>query len=126
MVRLDVFIAQNGYWRLGIPAQGREEETTQPDGYYEEDDVNPNFLFDGDCCSFKQVTDAGIEGNLWRVATTFVDMTENDYADIHVANDYNADVLYLINGNETFERAIISNTNRHGMSSEIADLTGNG
>jgi hypothetical protein len=123
---LDVFIAQNGDWRKGIPAQGLEENTTQPDGYYEEDDGNPNFLFDGDCGSFERVTDAGIEGNHWSLVTRFVDVTGNSYPDIYVANDYNADVLYLNHGNESFKRTIVPETNRHGMSIEVGDVTGNG
>lgn len=87
---------------------------------------NPNLLFDGDCNSFEQVENAGIEGTRWSLATSFVDLTGDGYLDIHVGNDFNTDVLYVNQHDGTFRRVEIPATDRHAMASEVADVTGDG
>jgi hypothetical protein len=120
---LDVFVVQSGNWN-----------DERPEGYSElnvstsEDNGNPNRLFRGNCTSFTETTDkAGIQGEAWSLATSFVDFTNDGYPDIHVANDFNNDVLYINDADGTFERRIMPNfTNRNGMSSEVADVNGDG
>lgn len=119
---VDVFVVQANDWK-----------THRPEGYDEfvsikEDNGNENRLFRGNCGSFVETTTkAGIRGKAWSLATSFVDLTNGGYPDIHVANDFNNDVVYINNGNGTFERNVLPNsTNRNGMSSEIADVNSDG
>ena len=115
----DVFIVQNGDWRERIPERSQGGNLTEDNG-------EPNLLFAGDCSGFERVEDAGINGTRWSLATSFVDFTGDGRPDIHVANDFNYDRLYVNQGDGTFEGRIIENTDRHGMSSETADVNGDG
>ena len=119
---LDVFVIQNGDWFNDRPA-GLQDYNVSPG----EDNGNPNVLFKNDCSEVEVATDAGITGERWSLATSFVDLTGNGYADIHVANDFNRDIIYLNNQDGTFERVELGDrTNRNGMSSAVGDVTGNG
>lgn len=119
---LDLFVIQNGNWTVSQPIQPFQGEFFDPDA----DNGAPNYLFAGDGESFELVEDAGIEGERWSLATSFFDLTGNGHPDIHVANDFNYDVLYENQGDGTFEKRDIPNSNRHGMSSTVADITGDG
>lgn len=119
---LDLFVLQSGDWRSGLPraamhSQARKEPVVNDTG-------NPNLLFAGNCSSFERVTDGGITGNRWSLATSFVDVTGDGWPDIHVGNDFNTDVLYVNQRNGTFQRVALPETDRHAMASEVADLTG--
>lgn len=120
---LDVFVIQSNDWRDTRAVGYNDRDVT-----IEEDNGNPNRLFRGDCEGFRETTEeAGIEGAAWSLATSFVDLTGDGWPDIHVANDFNNDVLYLNQGDGSFERRVMPEfTNRNGMSSEVADVTGNG
>jgi len=76
---------------------------------------------------FERVDDAGIDGDRWSLAASFTDLTGDGHPDVHVANDYNSDVLYVSRGDGTFEkRNLRGATERNGMASEVADVTGDG
>jgi len=119
----DVFVIQSEDW-----------EGNRPSGYsttdisVDEDNGNRNRLFAGDCEEFEETTEeAGIRDETWSLATSFVDLTNDGHPDIHVANDFNNDVLYINNGDGTFDRRVLPNsTNRNGMSSEVADVNDDG
>jgi hypothetical protein len=122
--RPDVFVAQNGNW-----------QDTTPKGFYEpnrsieDDNGAPNLLFrwNESRGEYVRATDAGIEGTRWSLATSFVDLTGDGRPDVHVANDYNHDYLYVNEGDGTFRQVKTgSATNRNGMSSEVADVDGDG
>ncbi|MFB6136275.1 MAG: CRTAC1 family protein [Halobacteriaceae archaeon] len=119
----DVFVTQNGNWIQTTP--NRSRHLPYKDGM---DNGNPNLLFDGDCQSFENVTaEAGIEQARWSLATSFVDLNGDDWPDIHVANDYNADVVYVNQRDGTFERRVLgSRTNSHGMASDVEDINHDG
>lgn len=120
---LDVFVIQYGDWGEGTP-----EGFRHPDGGYVADDNGaPNLLFRNTGDGFERAEDTGIEGEHWSLATSSVDFTGNGYPDIHVANDFNNDVLYLNDGDGRFERVVMgTETARNGMSSEIGDFNGDG
>lgn len=120
---LDLFVIQAANWEENRPEGYNDRNVT-----IEEDSGNENRLFAGDCQEFEGVTrDAGIQGGAWSLATSFVDFTNDGWPDIHVANDFNDDVLYINDRDGTFTRKVLpSFTNRNGMSSEVADITGNG
>ena len=119
----DIFVAQYGDW----------DETT-PTGWQRsfafdgsEDNGNPNRLYRGDCDGFERADDAGIEGEHWSLATSFVDLNGDGAPDVHVANDYYNDTVYWNDGDGTFTRETLgAATDRNGMSSEVADVTGDG
>jgi hypothetical protein len=120
---LDLFVIQQSEWSVRQPVGYSEFNVT-----IEEDNGNPNRLFRGDCSSFIESTqEAGIRGEAWSWSASFVDFTNDGYPDIHVANDFNNDVLYINNGNGTFDRRVLPNfTNRNAMSSEVADINNDG
>jgi hypothetical protein len=120
---LDIFAVQSGNWSNKRPSGYNDYNTS-----ISEDNGNKNRLFRGDCETFEETTNtSGIVGETWSLATSFVDLTNNGYPDIHVANDYNNDVVYINNGDGTFDRRILPDfTNRNGMSSEVADINSDG
>ncbi|ESP87122.1 CRTAC1 family protein [Candidatus Halobonum tyrrellensis] len=120
---LDLLIYQSGDWKTG-----------KPEGYFglthfvAEDNGNPNVLYENTDDGFERVTDAGVSGaDRWSLAASFVDLNGDRLPDVHVANDYNTDVVYINEGNGSFEERLIrGNTSRNGMSSEVADVNGDG
>ncbi|MFB6154624.1 MAG: CRTAC1 family protein [Haloferacaceae archaeon] len=122
---LDVFVAQYRSWDDRIPAAARYDVSNVS---LTADNGRPNRLYDGNCSEFENATAAaGVRGSAWSVATSAVDFTGDGRPDIHVANDFNEDVLYVNRGDGTFEhRTLGPATDRNGMSSEVADFTGDG
>lgn len=119
---LDLLIYQNGDWMSTTPIGYQEAYSN-----VENDNGNPNVLFENKGNEFERVENAGIAGARWSLAASFVDLTGNSLPDIHVANDYNNDYLYVNQGNSTFTRVRAGrDTDRNGMSSEIADVNGDG
>ena len=116
----DLFIYQSGDWRERVPKRATEGTTV----VVGTDNGAPNYLFAGDCSSFERVTDAGIAGTRWSLAASFADLTGDSRPDIHVANDFNRDVVYRNRGNGSFERIDLPNSNHHGMASAAADVAG--
>jgi len=116
---LDVFVIQYGDWADGTP-----EGFLHPEGgYVAEDNGAVNMLFENTAEGFERVEDAGISGTHWSLAMSFVDLTGDGYPDIHVANDFNNDTLYVNQGDGTFERRVMgAATSRNGMSSEVGDF----
>jgi len=117
----DLFVVQNGNWVTESPERVSDGDV---DGEYV--NGNGNVLYRNDCSGFSRAADAGIEGEFWSLATSFVDLTGDGRPDIHVANDFSPDIIYVNQGDGTFERRVLADTNRHGMSSEIADVNGDG
>ena len=119
---LDLFIHQSGDWTERKPEGyfSLEQGVTDDNGY-------PNQLYENVDGGYRRVTDAGIDGDRWSLAASFVDLTGDGRPDIHVANDYNNDTLYVNRGDGTFDRRSLGGaTARNGMSSEVADVTGDG
>lgn len=121
---LDVFVAQMGDWADGVPAGWLGDEE---DGVLEDDNGAPNLVFLNDGAQFQLATDIGITGTRWGLAASAFDLTGNGWPDLHVANDFNRDDLYVNRGDGTFEhRDLPASTNRNGMSSLLFDATGTG
>ncbi len=119
---LDVFVIQNGDWERTDPT-GMEQTFVEDDL----DNGNPNILFEGGCSEFTRVRKTGIEGEHWSLAASFVDLNNDTLPDIHVANDFGEDVLYVNSldsgSGPSFRRNELGFwTNRNGMSSEVEDL----
>lgn len=118
---LEVFVYQYGNWADTTPAGYLNRGEIDEDNGFE----NRLYAFDGE--RFSTVRDAGIEGAHWSLASSFVDLTGNSLPDIHVANDFNADVLYVNRGDGTFERRLLGSvTDRNAMSSEVTDINRDG
>ncbi|KAB1197833.1 MULTISPECIES: CRTAC1 family protein [Haloferax] len=118
----DLFVYQSGPWSDRKPAGyfSLDERITEDNG-------NPNYLYENVDGEFQRVDSANISGNHWSLAASFADLTGDGYPDIHVANDYNNDTLYVNTGDGTFDRRTLGgSTARNGMSSEVADVTDDG
>ena len=142
--RLDLFVIQSGDWKDRVPIgfddrdgsinrasnDGSFDDESRGsrnfDGTVREDNGNPNYLFRNTGSGFERVDDAGIDGEHWSLAASAADLTGNGLPDVHVANDFYSDVIYLNRGDGTFELTHPEATNRNGMSSAIGDLTGDG
>jgi hypothetical protein len=119
--RVEVFVFQYGNWADSVPAGYLNRGQVDDDNGFE------NHLYAYDGSQFHRVEDAGIEGEHWSLAASFVDLTGDSLPDIHVANDFNSDVLYLNQGDETFERRRLGAvTDRNAMSSEVVDINRDG
>jgi hypothetical protein len=115
----DLFVIQVGDWRDRLPARVNAEDPDPDNG-------NPNVLFRGDCGSFERATSAGISGEHWSQATSFADLTGDGRPDVHVGNDFGEDVVYVNEGDGTFDRRELPNSDRHAMASATADVDGDG
>jgi len=126
---LDVFVGQYGALQSRSPLSrgiGREVAENHPEVRPETTPANENLLFEGDCEGFEEITEsAGIQGSNWTLASSVVDLTGDGYPDIHVGNDFGADILYTNNGDGTFDRRVMgTSTDRNAMSSTVADING--
>ncbi|MFB6074992.1 MAG: CRTAC1 family protein [Haloarculaceae archaeon] len=118
----DLFVYQSGDWREGKPRGYQSLHA-----HIEDDNGYPNVLYEWDNGSYHRVTDAGIRGDRWSLAASFVDLTGDGRPDIHVANDYNNDTVYVNQGDGTFEQHLLGgSTARNGMASEVADVNRDG
>jgi hypothetical protein len=122
----DVFIAQNADWDNRTPLAARfsnfREEINGS-----EDNGNPNYLYQSNCSKFTLSANSNIRGKRWTLATSFIDLTGDGWPDIHTANDFNNDVIYINQMNGTFRaKELDENTDRNAMSSEITDVNGDG
>jgi hypothetical protein len=116
---LDLFVTQNGNWTDTVPARAQNRSL-------DDDNGNRNLLFEGTCDGFERVTDAGIADTRWSLVTSFVDLTGDGYPDIHVANDFNYDAVYVNQRDGTFRKRDVPGTNRHGMASDVEDVNSDG
>jgi hypothetical protein len=113
----DVYITQNGDWRNRLPRRNASGEAT--DGF-------ANLLYENTEAGFERVGGPNVSGSKWSLASSAVDLTGDGRPDIHVANDYGYDALLVNEGNWTFERRQLPDTNRHGMASVVRDVNGDG
>ncbi|MFC6725500.1 CRTAC1 family protein, partial [Halobium palmae] len=120
---VDLFVYQSGDWATGKP-----EGYFSLDGTLTEDNGHRNVLYENTGDGFERVADSGLSGaTRWSLAASFVDLDGDGRQDVHVANDYNSDVVYLNRGDGRFEERVLGgNTSRNGMASEIADVNGDG
>jgi hypothetical protein len=120
----DLYVIQNGDWLDTSPA-GMGGDYTAP---LNESNGKPNRFYRGTCAGFENATSSmhGV-GHHWSLAASVVDLTGDGHPDIHVANDWNNDVLHVNQGDGTFEKRVLSKaTSRNGMSSELDDVDRDG
>ena len=137
----DLFVYQSGDW-----ADERPEGYFSPNKSITDDNGNPNVLFENTGTSetsraageggdtgesgdsrFERVDAPAIADDRWSLAASFVDLTGDGRPDIHVANDYNNDTVYLNRGDGSFERIQLGGpTARNGMASEVNDVNRDG
>lgn len=124
--RLEVFVIQSGDWSKEFP-------TAWHGPVVREDNGNENRLYswDDDAGEFVHDESSGVGpgdvGEHWSLATSFEDLTGDGHPDIHVANDFYNDTLYVNQGDGTFEREYLgAETDRNGMSSATVDFDADG
>jgi hypothetical protein len=118
----DLFVVQYGNWSENLPTGN-----TNYSAPFNRDNGAPDRIYYGNCSSFDSAADVGVRGTRWSLATSSADFDNDGDIDIHVANDFNYDVVYWNRGDGTFEQVRLSErTNRNGMSSEVGDTNGDG
>jgi len=120
----DMFVYQYGNFSARLPVGFHNYSVP-----VNEDNGDPDVLYRGTCSGFERVPseEAGIRGARWTLAVSAVDLDGDGFPDVHQSNDINHDVVYLNRGNGSFRQVVLpERTNRNGMSSEVADVTGNG
>lgn len=125
----DLFIAQRGDTSVSKEInfyRFLESRTDRDYGYPRIENGGKNYLFEGSCGGgFEDVSQrVGLEGREWSTAVSAVDINGDGRTDIHVANDFGQDSLYINNGDGFRKREMGEDSNRHGMSSTIADFNG--
>jgi hypothetical protein len=92
------------------------------------DNGDRNYLLKGNCKGdYKLSKKTVFQRNHWSLAASFIDFNEDGQQDIHVANDFYNDSLYINQGNgEWTHRYLGSVTDRNGMSSQITDFNQDG
>jgi len=122
--QLELVVVQYGDWADGGPTgwQGPVHQVGSDNG-------NPNAYFEFADGEFVRDESAGVAptdvGPHWSLAVSFRDLTGDGAPDIHVANDYYNDTLYINHGDGTFaRRTLAGTTDRNGMSSTVANVTG--
>jgi len=118
---VDLFVAQNGDWTDTRPMR-LHNETFREDA----DNGNENRLYLGNCSTFDRASNTGLDAEHWSLSTSMADFTGDGLPDIHVANDFHPDRLYVNVGNGSFEGRSIPDTNRNGMASEVFDANRDG
>ncbi|MFB6346958.1 MAG: CRTAC1 family protein, partial [bacterium] len=106
------------YYRLG---------KSLPSGSWD-DSGRKNYLLLGDCSGgFRVVKSPELRRNHFSLAASSTDFTGNGWLDIHVANDFYRDSLYVNKGNGNFtHRYLPAATDRNGMSSAVSDINDDG
>jgi len=122
---LDIFIIQHGDWNGRLP-NGMTNDSVAD----EADNGEPNRLLFGTGSfedPFTEPDKTAVSGDHWSLATSSADLNGDGWTDIHVANDFFNDIVYLNRGNGTFERVVLGRqTDRNGMSSEVGDVDRDG
>ena len=133
----DLFVYQSGDWHETKP-KGHFYQS----GHVPDDNGNPNVLYENTGTSktsraageadnkggeFERVDAEEMANTRWSLAASFVDLTGDGRPDIHVANDYNNDTVYVNEGDGEFSQRLLGGaTARNGMASEVADVNGDG
>ena len=90
---LDVYVGSYGNARERTPANPICSTNGEPDQF---------FLNNGDG-TFAEVTrQVGIVNHGWALASTFLDINEDGYSDLYVANDFGYNKTFVNNGDGTF------------------------
>ncbi len=127
---LDIFIFQNGEWTTTLPltpAESRAVYENHPAARPSTTTGEPNRFYVNSDGTFMDASDAaGFTEEDWTLAASAVDFTRNGHPDIHVANDFSRDYLYVNHGAGRFEqRELGQHSDRNAMSSTVADFSGN-
>jgi hypothetical protein len=122
---IDILITQWGSNEPMSHNRAQEIHENHPKERPQLDTGFSDFLYTGNCNKFEEVTlEANLKNTSYLTFTgSFVDFNNDNYPDIHLANDFGRDVFYRNNQNGTFEPIDMGiNSDRNAMSSNIADL----
>lgn len=119
----DVLVLQYGKVMDKAPSSVRNQRQGLTYKNLDSDNAHPNLLLEGDCETFHPVNNSILNRSHWSLAASFVDVNGDGYQDIHVANDFYRDSLYLNrNGKDFGHRYLNTNTHRNGMSSQVLNV----
>lgn len=124
---VDIMITQWGGDKALQHEKAREVLQTHPETRPNLRTGHGNFLYKGSCGSFRKVNEESEIGESRHLTFTgsFVDLNEDGRLDIHMANDFARDIIYINQGDGTFEkRDVGTSSDRNAMSSNLADLNG--
>ncbi len=121
-----------GYYREDINLWHLENTLIMPESFEYADNGGRNYLYEnqGDG-TFRDVTlDKGLTSTKWTLAIGALDMNDDGWQDLFIANDYSVDELYLnIEGTsfkEIGKEARIGYAPKSGMNVSVGDVHNNG
>jgi hypothetical protein len=124
----DLFVLQFGQRASKAPNMLKRYRRNRKFWDFETDNGTRNFLLIGDCKgNFSVSRSPALNRTHWSLAGSAVDVNNDGHMDIHVANDFYQDSLYINRGDGRFNHKYLGRpTNRNGMSSEILDVNQDG
>ncbi|MFB6345147.1 MAG: FG-GAP repeat domain-containing protein [bacterium] len=125
----DLIIVQNQSYHDKTPARKKLFRKGYDIGRLlpREDNGNRNFHLRGNCETYKPVQSKTFKRSHWSFAASAADFTGDGHLDVHVANDFFNDSLYINQGDGSFRHRYLGfDTNRNGMSSTLADFNQDG
>ncbi|MFB6345240.1 MAG: FG-GAP repeat domain-containing protein [bacterium] len=115
---VDIYLYQYGPWRQRKPRRGQRYRLGKS-LEFRDDNGLPNYLLTGDCETLTESRLLNGDQAHWSLAASSVDFNGDGLIDIHVANDFYYDSLYLNQGDGHFQyRRMDEVTDRNGMASE--------
>lgn len=130
---LDFYVVEHSFWGESAPQNGFDHEhvvENHPDVRPHESDTGAvdKLFIQTERGVFEQKNEQyNVDFPTWALAASSADFTGNGHPDIHVANDFTSDLMFVNHGNQTFERVFMPpDGDRNGMSSVARDVTGNG
>lgn len=121
-----------GYYKKEIDLWKLENTFIMPESFEYASNGGRNYLFEnrGDG-TFRDVTfDKGFTSTRWTLAIGAIDVDDNGYMDLFIANDYSVDEMYLnLDGNKFIEigkEAKIGYAPKSGMNVSVADVKNDG
>lgn len=123
----DVLVLQYGPGSTRTPKKQKQYRYGAQFRNLENDNGHRNHLLTGDCSTLEHDPRPVFDRRHWSLAGSFVDVSGNGLTDIHVANDFYRDSLYVAQSDGSFHHRYLGPfTSRNGMSSTVTDFNQDG
>lgn len=121
----DLVVVQYGTLVTERVFEGRHEKIREmhPEIRPDPQDAYPNQFYEGSEDGFTRKTEEfGLQGSNWSLTASATDLTGDGRTDLHVANDFSADIVYENTGDGFQRRVLPPWSDRHAMASSVAHI----